>query len=330
MNELQQVNSNKIAVRDITVITAEIKDLCRQARTMALVYAVEIGRRLDEAKHTLPHGEWGAWLEREVEFSHSTANNFMKLYEEYGARQLSLLGTELSEDSQSFANIPYSRALQLLAIPKEEREEFAKKTEDMSVKELRNAIKERDRAKAAESAALEKLKAIEAAQSDADKKIAEAAKLEEQVKKLEIDLDKSKANAQKLKDKLDDAKRNPKISEDKLAQMRREIDAEIRREGDEARDKELSELRAEADRAKQEAQRAIADADAVRRELDAAQRALKTAAPDITRFKALFDETQVLVKKLKDIIKAVEDTDPASAEKLKAALRALGGALREE
>ena len=61
---------------------------------MVLGYAIEIGRKLKEAKTLLPYGQWGRWLQEEVEFSQSTAQNFMKIFEEYGARQVSLLGTQ--------------------------------------------------------------------------------------------------------------------------------------------------------------------------------------------------------------------------------------------
>ena len=70
-----------------------------------------------------------------------------KLYEEYGAAQISIFGA--SVDSQTFANLPYSKALQLLAVPRDEREAFAEEVgaADLSVKELKAAIEERDRAK---------------------------------------------------------------------------------------------------------------------------------------------------------------------------------------
>ena len=122
-NAVAEIKKESAPAREIGIITAEIKDLCRQAQTMALLYAVEIGRRLDEAKRALPYGKWGEWLKNEVEFSQSSANNFMKLYEEYGAAQISIFGA--SVDSQTFANLPYSKALQLLAVPRDEREAVA-------------------------------------------------------------------------------------------------------------------------------------------------------------------------------------------------------------
>ena len=85
-NAVAEIKKESAPAREIGIITAEIKDLCRQAQTMALLYAVEIGRRLDEAKRALPYGKWGEWLKNEVEFSQSSANNFMKLYEELIAK----------------------------------------------------------------------------------------------------------------------------------------------------------------------------------------------------------------------------------------------------
>ena len=91
------------SVREISVVTAEIKELCRQAENMALMYAIEIGRRLCEAKGVLEHGEWGEWLKNEVNFSQRTANNFMRLYSEYGSSQLCFF--QESPNSQPFANL---------------------------------------------------------------------------------------------------------------------------------------------------------------------------------------------------------------------------------
>ena len=90
--------------RKIELVTQEIKELCRQAQCMALAYIVEIGRRLAEAKSILPHGAWGDWLKQEVNFSQSTANNYMKLFEEYGDTQMTLFGA--FTNSQSFGNLP--------------------------------------------------------------------------------------------------------------------------------------------------------------------------------------------------------------------------------
>ena len=180
-----------VPAREISVITGEIIEIRRQANNMLLMYVIEIGRRLIEAKRILPHGEWGKWLEEKVDFSQSTANNLMKLYEEYGQSQLSLFGA--GSNSQTIGNLPYSKALQLIAIPENERESFAKEVdaEHISVKELKAAIDERNaaikRAEEAEKKAeeiAEKQKAVEDAAAEAEKATKESVVLKEKVAEL--------------------------------------------------------------------------------------------------------------------------------------------------
>ena len=140
--------------RTVETVTLEIRTLQRQAQQIMLGYAVEIGRRLEEVKAILPHGQWGDYLKNEVDYSQSTANNFMRIYREYGAAQQSLFGGEAK--SQAFANLTYTKALRLLAIPnEEEREQFMAEhdVESMSNRELDKALKEREEALEAAAAA---------------------------------------------------------------------------------------------------------------------------------------------------------------------------------
>ena len=142
--------------RTVEMVTLEIRTLHKQAQQVVLGYAIEIGRRLVEVKSMLPHGAWGDYLKNEVNYSHSTANNFMRIFEEYGAAQQSLFGPEAK--SQTLGNLPYTKALQLIAVPEDEREEFVREhdVENISSRELRRIIRERDQAvadaKAAEQA----------------------------------------------------------------------------------------------------------------------------------------------------------------------------------
>ncbi|MBE7018212.1 MAG: DUF3102 domain-containing protein, partial [Ruminococcaceae bacterium] len=107
--------------RDINSITAEIRTIKQSVGYLLLNSYIELGRRLVEAKELLPHGEWGAWLRDEAEFSQSTANNMMNIFREYGADQASLFG---EAKSQTLGNLTYSKAVALLQVPAEEREEF--------------------------------------------------------------------------------------------------------------------------------------------------------------------------------------------------------------
>lgn len=134
-------------VRTAGAVAFEIRTLQSQARGIILSYAIEIGRRLEEAKAMLPHGEWGTWLKRELDYSPSAAQNFMKVYREYGDSQQSLFGG--IPKSQTFGNLTFSKALSLLAIPdEEERARFAEENdvEHMTTRELNEALKARNEA----------------------------------------------------------------------------------------------------------------------------------------------------------------------------------------
>jgi DNA repair exonuclease SbcCD ATPase subunit len=329
-----EIKKESAPAREIGVITAEIKDLCRQAQTMALLYAVEIGRRLEEAKRALPYGKWGEWLKNEVEFSQSSANNFMKLYEEYGAAQISIFGA--SVDSQTFANLPYSKALQLLAVPKDEREAFAEEVgaADLSVKELKAAIEERDRAKkeaedakAREEELADKLAEAEAAAVQSSIKAEEATALHKKLEEMTGELERAKENASTLREQLKKAEKDPKIPKAKLDQIRKEAAEAARKEAEAASSKVLAEAKSKAEAAEADAIAAKLAAKQAQERLEEAQKKLKTASPEVTAFKALFDSMQGTAAKLRTMIEKVREDDPETADKLSAALKAFGSSL---
>ena len=129
---------------------AEIRMYVDAGRRISLLCGIEIGRRLVQAKEMLGHGEWLPWLEKETEFSSSSAQRYMKLFDEYGASQQGLFGPETN--SPTLGNLPISKALALLSVPESDRIEFAEEVdaEHISVRELKQAIKERDEALARE------------------------------------------------------------------------------------------------------------------------------------------------------------------------------------
>ena len=146
---------NEMNPRTIGMVTQEINQLTAQAQRLILGRAIEIGRRLTEAKQMLSHGEWGKWLKEEIHYSKSSANNMMRIFDAYGSTQMGLFGPEAN--SQTFGDLEYSKALALLSVPAEEREQFAQEVdaEHISVRQLKAAIQERDAAQkqAAEAAA---------------------------------------------------------------------------------------------------------------------------------------------------------------------------------
>lgn len=333
-NAVQGFKQDNAPARDISVITAEIKSIQQQANALALLYAVEIGRRLEEAKRALPYGAWGDWLKNEVDFSQSTANNFMRLYEEYGSAQISIFGA--SVDSQTFANLPYSKALQLLAVPADERESFAEEVgaADLSVKELKAAIEERDKArreaekqKEINDLLNEKLEQAEAAAQEAQDRESDADEYKRQVEEYQELVKKERDAAEALREQLKRAEADPKIPKAKLDQIRKEADEAAKKEAEAKAQKALDEARKKVEAAEAEAMKARLAEKVARESLEETQKKLKTASPEVAAFKALFDDMQSAAGRLHAMIAKIKESDPETADKLSAALKAFGGTL---
>lgn len=333
-NAVQGFKQDNAPARDISVITAEIKSIQQQANALALLYAVEIGRRLEEAKRALPYGAWGDWLKNEVDFSQSTANNFMRLYEEYGSAQISIFGA--SVDSQTFANLPYSKALQLLAVPADERESFAEEVgaADLSVKELKAAIEERDKArreaekqKEINDLLNEKLEQAEAAAQEAQDRESDADEYKRQVEEYQELVKKERDAAAALREQLKKAEADPKIPKAKLDQIRKEADEAAKKEAEAKAQKALDEAKKKVEAAEAEAMKARLAEKMARESLEETQKKLKTASPEVAAFKALFDDMQSAAGRLHEMIEKIKENDPETAGKLSAALKAFGGTL---
>lgn len=179
---------NELTTRTPGLIAAEINHIKDETRKMVLYNSIEIGRKLAEAKELLPHGEWGQWLESEVDYSKSTANNLMKIFEQYGADQINLLGDNLK--SQAFGDLTYSQAVLLLGVPANQREEFIEThdVDEMSTRELKKAIddlKKSEEEKKQIERQLKEVNETRQALEDAFNESAKAkSKLEEETEKL--------------------------------------------------------------------------------------------------------------------------------------------------
>lgn len=202
-------------VRTIEVITDEIRDAQRKGGDAILT----IGRCLMEAKEQLPHGEWLPWLSEQVGYSEKTAQNFMRLAREFS-------------NPQALADLGATKALALLALPAEEREQFVAEHNvvDMTSRQLQQAIRERDEARAA------------AEQAKADRASAEAARA-----KMEEDMRLANASMVSAQEERDRADENVRRLEAELEEIRsRPVDVALVWSDDRAAiDKARAEVRAE-------------------------------------------------------------------------------------
>lgn len=164
------------SVRTLDVIEMEIRVIQEQGQRVLLSMAIETGRRLEEAKAMVGHGQWGDWLKK-MGYSQSNANNLMRVFQEYGASQQSLFGGEAN--SQALGNLSLTKAIRLLALPdQEEREKFVEEhdVENMSTRELEKVLRERADALAEAEAARAEAEAAEEARAkmEADMKVVNA------------------------------------------------------------------------------------------------------------------------------------------------------------
>uniref|UniRef100_UPI00272C16B7 DUF3102 domain-containing protein n=1 Tax=uncultured Oscillibacter sp. TaxID=876091 RepID=UPI00272C16B7 len=288
-------------VRTVEVVTLEIRTLQRQAQQVVLGYAIEIGRRLEEVKAMLPHGRWGDYLKNEVAYSQSTAQNFMRIFREYGASQQSLFGGVAN--SQALGNLTYTKALQLLAIPDaEDRERFAieNDVEHMSVRELNEALKARDEAEEKAAAAQDEAGRLEKRVLHLQEEIAgqaqvyeakltsagvEAEQARAAAKAAQDALDKQRDKAQRLQDALSEANTSAQAAEEEHARLLQELEelrsrpVDVAVEVDEkaveaAREAAVAEMTEKVNKAKAAAKKAKSDRQAAEDALADVQRQL--------------------------------------------------------
>ena len=332
--------------RPIEVITQEINFYKSQAGNAI----IEIRKRLHEAKLTLPHGAWGAWLQNEVEFSERTAQNFMRIAKEYRNPQL------IADMGNSA-----TKALLLLSLPAEEREEFVGEAHEidgeektvaaMTTKEMERLLKELE----AERTEKEKLQsqldlfrtekdnAVDAAYKETEDKLealvnqkeaAEQAKreAEERIAAMESEMDELRMQAEQTA--LPD--------ESELEKIRREAENTANQKAEEAMQKKLDKAKKDAEKAKKEAkeaQAAIEAHEAAQKEAEEAmlkakeelaqvkadtEKKLKAAGSCITVFKVHFEAVQGEINKMLTCIDGVEESEgKEEADKLRKALKSL-------
>ena len=340
--------------RTLEMIGAEI----RTFTASMLNNIIEIGRRMCEAKELLPYGQFGDWIKANTGYSRSTANNFMRIYQEYGARQGSLFGATL-ENEQAFGKLSYTQALALLDVPAEEREKFVEENhvEEMSTRELQHAIAQRDEAikqmKAAQASANDlklDLQTAEArietirqeARDEARESAAEIKELSDKVKELEARpaetvpdqeaIDKAVAEAVK-KAEVSHAAELEKL---KTEEARKRADLEKKASAAEKSAKAAKEklqkaehdarvfsdtegAKAEAQAAAEELAQAKAEADKAKAEAERLRLELAMSGEATVTFKLYFAAWQ---KDYLNMMAALEKADEDTAGRLKAAIKA--------
>lgn len=292
--------------RSIETITGEILDAKRAGGEAILT----IGRCLIEAKDMLSHGEWLPWLTEKVEFSPRTAQNFMRLAREWS-------------NTQTLADLGASKALALLALPPEERETFLEEHNvvDMSARQLEQAIKERDEARAAAELAAAEQRAAEQARD----KMAEDMRL-------------LNARLSGAREEREQAMQAVSRLEDELAELKaKPVDVAVetvvdQAAVDKARADAIAEMQVKLDKARDKQKQAEAAVEVMKRSMEEQAKAEKRAAmagdKDLAQFEVFFEQVQETANKMQGLlIKARGREDKSAAQGMEKALRALADAI---
>lgn len=316
-------------VRDIEIITGEILE----AKRVGGEAIITIGQRLIEAKELLPHGEWLPWLNEQVEFSERTARNFMRLAREWTNRQ-------------ALADLGAAKALALLALPESEREEFFSVTHqvngeekaviDMTSRELKKVIKERDEARLAAEKAEMDAKHANMSRISMEKSLNEANRLLERARE---DQGATASQVADLERQLAELKAAPvdvavmEVDQAALDKARAEGEAEKAAEIEalQAKLDKAKEAKEKAEEKRKEAEAALADA---QDQLEAAAKAQKSAEamadPDVAMLKVCYEQEKNTFNVIRGLLLKFQNRgDAESVEKTKKIMCAIGSAYGE-
>ena len=298
--------------RDIETITGEILDAKRAGGEAILT----IGRCLIEAKDMLRHGEWLPWLSERVELSERTAQKFMKLAREWS-------------NPNTLADLGASKALILLALPEGERDSFLEENNviDMSARQLEQAIKERDEARAEAEHAVADQRAAEQAR---DKMAEDMRLLNARLSGVREEREQAMQAVSRLEAELADLKARPVevavetvVDQAAVDKARADAIAEMQAKLDKAKEAES--------KAKDKQKQAEAAVEVMKRFMEeqtkAEKKASMTGDVEMAQFDAFYGQVKEMGNKMNDLlIKARSREDKTVAHVMEKALRYLAEA----
>lgn len=208
--------------RTADMIAAEINMIKAQARDVYVRSAIEIGRRLYEAKTMVPHGKWGKWLAENVDYSDRTAQNLIAVYEEYGR----------GGETQVIEGLSFTQAVLLLRLDGESRAELleTKDVPGMSTRELEEEIRRANAEIEKRQITIERLlsgaESISAENAAAQTELAAAQAASEAMRE---ELEKARADAERARAQAMDAVERANAAAKENAALKGDLEMERRR-----------------------------------------------------------------------------------------------------
>ena len=311
--------------RDSITIAHEINLIKEQTNKILLQSSIEIGRRLNEAKGLVGHGNWLNWLESEVNYSQRTASNLIKIYEEYGVNSLE------NSNRQALADLGYTQAVAILRLDFEERENFVLENDvqGMSTRELEEAVREKNEV-------LEEKKDLQKQLDEmTDKESTAAEELRKRLEKIFEYEEKAISTASEIKDLKVEIKRLNEGAKTEVATTDEEVDPEEieklnKKLGE--KDEELKKLKAQLKEKPEEVEVEVeveVVPDEVKEELKKLRSKLQ-ASDDAVKFKATFEIIVSLFNEMVELVDDMQQSAPDEYEKYKGAVNKLLEKLRIE
>lgn len=267
---------------------------------VALMMAASAGRRLLVVKERLPHGEFGTWCDKNLDFSQSKANKMMQLAKRSSDEN------SIFSNSYTCTNLSISKAFALLSAPDDVAKEVieSENINDMTVTELKTEIanlKARNNELEAGTDEIEHLKnritELEAEQSESEISVDDLTAKDDEIKRLKEKLEKEKAKAKAAKNNTEDA---VKEAVDKYKAEHEKEKAEAVKEG-----------KAKLQAAYSEAEKTIAR---LEKELSA------SSQEDLTTFRAQVNILQEVFQSCCKSLEIIESKDQEQGEKVRSAL----------
>ena len=267
---------------------------------VALMMAASAGRRLLVVKERLPHGEFGAWCDNNLDFSQSKANKMMQLAKRSSDEN------SIFSNSYTCTNLSISKAFALLSAPDDVAKEVieSENINDMTVTELKTEIanlKARNNELEAGTDEIEHLKnritELEAEQSESEISVDDLTAKDDEIKRLKEKLEKEKAKAKVAKNNTEDA-------------VKEAVD-KYKAEHDKEKAEAVKEGKAKLQAAYTEAEKTIAR---LEKELSA------SSQEDLTTFRAQVNILQEVFQSCCKSLEIIESKDQEQGEKVRSAL----------
>ena len=293
-------------IRDAATIAGEINAIKQEVRDTAIRGTIEIGKRLIEAKSLVPYGQWGKWLEENVDYSERTAQDAMRIAMEYGKRETQALA-EIQNTTQ---------AVLLLALSSAERDRFVQEHDmkTISTRELEDEIKQLKAEKEKQQLTIEELMGqLETAPAQQEEKPDRTAELEQQLAEAQKQL--SEAEKRRMNELHAEQEKTKKASAE-ASKLRTDL-AEARKQT-EVKEKQLLRTEEELTEARKAVQTVEVVPEAVEKELEMLRRKAASSGAE-SEMRAAFENFKAAFDRLVDKLADAEETDGETALKYRGA-----------